>query len=62
MISLFDPMVKFMLPFVGVEFTVNNQKSRDVLGIKYDSKFDEIFVQMGYQLIEVGAVKDKRKK
>ena len=59
--SLWDRQVRLMMNYIGYEMRVNNQKSIDVLGIKYTDA-EESIKAMAYALIEIGTVKDMRKK
>ena len=59
--SLWDPQARLLLNYIGYHIRVNNQRSIDVLGLKY-TDVEESLKTMAYALIEVGTVKDKRKK
>ncbi|XP_077988235.1 uncharacterized protein LOC144442737 [Glandiceps talaboti] len=58
--ALFDGTVKYMLPSIGKVATLDNTRMKDILGIQPIS-MDKSFVDMGYSLIETGAVPKKPK-
>ena len=58
--SFFSIELKPILPLWGVVVTLNNKKSKDILGIKYIHPSESLNA-MGYSLIENGLLKDKRK-
>lgn len=60
MVAMFDPSAKMILPFWGKTITLDNQRSREVLGIHYHQA-KETVEQMAISMIENGIIKDKRK-
>lgn len=58
--SFFDKSVK-MLPFWDYSYTLDNNRSKDILGIQYKSGPDAI-ISMAESLIDLGLVEEKRKR
>jgi len=59
--GVFDPQVKLIINYIGYSLQVDNTRSTEVLGLKYHEA-DESLKAMGYALIDIGLVEDKRKK
>jgi hypothetical protein len=60
--SYFDDQIKTVLPMIGVELTADNNLSKELLGMTYeDRNLRQSVIDMGYSLIEMGLVPDKRK-
>lgn len=38
--GIFDAQVKLILPVIGKQMFINNQKSKDVLGLTYERNLD----------------------
>ena len=53
-ISLFNILM-------GTDFKCDNQKSKDVLGIKYAVPPQDYLIQMGKSMAEVGIIENKMK-
>eukprot|EP00347_Sterkiella_histriomuscorum_P012343 403368958 len=59
--SWFDTQVKIVLPLINAQFSVENKKSVEVLGIQYNRELKTTIIEMGYSLIDKGLVPEKRK-
>ena len=59
MAGLFLADVRLLLPIWGLDWEVQNQKSRDVLGIEYPD-LDQCILAMTESLIEHEVIPDKR--
>lgn len=62
MVSYFDSQVKHVLPMIGNEFQLSNERSKKMLGMEYRLDLKQSLIDMGYSLIEKGIVPDKRAK
>ena len=61
--SYFDSQVKTILPIIGIAWTADNNLSKELLGMTYEERdLKQSIIDMGYSLIEMGIVPDKRKK
>ena len=59
-VCLYDPTVKILMPFWGKQLMLCNERSKQVLGIKYRS-MQETIPEMAESLIAHGQIPDKRK-
>lgn len=60
--SFWDDQVKVILPMIGVELTADNNLSKQLLGLTYaDRDLKQSVIEMGYSLIDMGLVPEKRK-
>jgi len=61
LVSFFDDQVKTVLPLIGVQLTADNNLSKQLLGLTYAERdLRQSVIDMGYSLIEMGLVPDKR--
>ncbi|CDW84889.1 nad-dependent epimerase dehydratase [Stylonychia lemnae] len=58
--SWFDASAKTLLPFWGLEFEMDNQKSKTILGIQYRPA-SEAVIEMAESLIQSGLLRSKKK-
>ena len=61
MLTLFNSDAKPMLKMWGVEKKLENEKSKEILKLKYRPA-PQAIKDMGYSLYDRGILKDKRKK
>lgn len=59
--SIFDQQIKMLLPLVGKELLMNNQKSKDLLGMRYERDLKQTMVEMVASMIELGILKTSNK-
>lgn len=45
-VSVFEPTVKVFIPRLGLEVQVNNQKSKDILDMKYEIPVEQTLIEM----------------
>jgi hypothetical protein len=57
-VSYFDEQVKLLLPYVGKEIKIENNRSIKDLGIEYRD-LKQTILETGYSFIEKGVVPDK---
>lgn len=53
--------VELILPMIDVDFSADNTKSKEILGMEYKIDLKQTIIDMGYSLIEKGLVPDLRK-
>lgn len=57
-IAMFDSQIWIMLKVIGVRFTVDNTKSREMLGLAYDRDLMESIIEMVDSMFEHGIIHD----
>ena len=60
--SAFDSQIKIILPVIGFQMFINNEKSKKLLGLKYDRDLDQSLIEMVEAMIEHGILKKGNKK
>lgn len=60
-IAICDSRMKPMIPVYGLEYDVEDQKTREELGVTYRT-LDESVIEMAHNLIDLGYMEDHRKK
>ena len=58
-ISFFNSDMKNILPSIGKDFTLVNNRSKEILGIDYRPSKESLY-EMIYKMIEDGHIPDKR--
>lgn len=57
-VSYFDQQIKLLLPYVGKELNIENNRSVKELGIEYRD-LKKTIIETGYSFVEKGVVQDK---
>ena len=57
-VSYFDQQIKLLLPYVGKELKIENNRSVKELGIEYRD-LKKTIIETGYSFVEKGVVQDK---
>jgi dihydroflavonol-4-reductase len=52
LIALADPSVKMFIPRVGIPVNLNNQKSKDILGMQYETPIKQTLIDMVNAMLE----------
>ena len=61
MLSICDKRLKPFVPVYGLKYEVDDQKTREELGVTYRT-LDESVIEMAHNLIDLGYMEDFRKK
>jgi hypothetical protein len=58
----FDAQLRIILPIIGNQMFINNEKSQKMLGMKYERDLDQSLIEMVQAMIDHGIIKTNEKK